>query len=276
MTSMVRVYRYRLYPTRTQDATMRETLYRLRELYNAALQERRDAYQKGGVSLSGYSQMAELRGVREVRPEYAKIHTHLLQDAITRLDLAFRAFFRRIKSGEMPVPGFEAENERRQHAALKTDYAADVAEMRTRLATVEGAPRISREEHDRVIRHAKAVIGKLLGMGPASGMCSHHQLSEDPTCRICYGDRARREGPPAPRPRMPGEVAAPCAGDCDCPCHCQPAPTGDGITAEDLAITHAEVLEARDWLNAHGWPNPDDGLSTMAARYARARGRGSR
>lgn len=101
-TTMVRVYRYRLYPTRAQDGALRETLWRLRELYNAALQERRDAYRKLGVSLSGYSQMAELREVRAVRPEYTKIHAHLLQDAITRLDRAYRAFFRRSKAGEKP------------------------------------------------------------------------------------------------------------------------------------------------------------------------------
>jgi len=90
---------------------MREMLYRLRELYNAALQERRDAYQKGGVSISGYSQMAELRGVREVRPEYAAIHVHLLQDAITRLDRSFRAFFRRVKAGEKPgYPRFKGRD----------------------------------------------------------------------------------------------------------------------------------------------------------------------
>ena len=97
---MVRVYRYRLYPTRAQDAAMRETLVRLRELYNAALQHRRDAYRKAGESVSAYAQMRELAGVREARPEYREIHTHLLQDVITRLDRAYRAFFRRVKAGE--------------------------------------------------------------------------------------------------------------------------------------------------------------------------------
>ena len=101
---MVRVYRYRIYPTRAQDVALRETLYRLRELYNAALQHRRDAYRKSGATVSAYDQMRELAGVREVRPEYASIHTHLLQDAITRLDRAYRAFFRRVKAGE--TPGF--------------------------------------------------------------------------------------------------------------------------------------------------------------------------
>ena len=101
---MVRVYRYRLYPTRVQEAALRETLERLRELYNAALQHRRDAYRKQGESVSAYGQMRELASVREVRPEFASIHTHLLQDAITRLDRAYRAFFRRVKAGE--TPGF--------------------------------------------------------------------------------------------------------------------------------------------------------------------------
>jgi putative transposase len=101
---MLRVYRYRLYPTRAQDAALRETLERLRELYNAALQHRRDAYSKQCVSISAYSQMRELAGVREARPEYASVHTHLLQDAITRLDRAYRAFFHRVKAGE--TPGF--------------------------------------------------------------------------------------------------------------------------------------------------------------------------
>lgn len=79
---------------------MQWTCERLRELYNAALEERREAYRRQGVSLSGYVQMAELKSVREARPEYASIHVHLLQDGITRLDRAFRAFFRRLKSGE--------------------------------------------------------------------------------------------------------------------------------------------------------------------------------
>jgi putative transposase len=99
---VLRVYRYRLHPTRAQEAILHATLWRLRELYNAALQERRDAYQKGGVSISAYQQMAQLKDVRAEREDIAAIHVHLLQDAITRLDRAFRAFFRRVKAGEKP------------------------------------------------------------------------------------------------------------------------------------------------------------------------------
>lgn len=79
---------------------MRETLERMRELYNAALQERRDAYRATGKAPTCYQQQKSLIEVRAARPEYQAIHTHLLQDALTRLDRAFQAFFRRVKAGE--------------------------------------------------------------------------------------------------------------------------------------------------------------------------------
>ena len=101
---VLRVYRYRLSPTPGQERVLLETLDRLRELYNAGLQERRDAYRMQHVSLSAYSQMKELVEVKTVRPEYQKIHTHILQDVFTRLDRAFQAFFRRVKAGQ--TPGF--------------------------------------------------------------------------------------------------------------------------------------------------------------------------
>ena len=40
----MRTYKFRLYPTKKQVETLEWTLDLCRELYNAALQERRDAY----------------------------------------------------------------------------------------------------------------------------------------------------------------------------------------------------------------------------------------
>jgi putative transposase len=59
---MVRVYRYRLYPTRAQHAIMLGILWLLRELYNAALQHRADVYRRTGETVSAYAQMCELAG----------------------------------------------------------------------------------------------------------------------------------------------------------------------------------------------------------------------
>lgn len=120
---MLRVYRYRMNPTAAQDAALRWTLARLRELYNAALQERRGAYRLRGKSPSAYDQMRSLGEVRSLRTEYADIHTHLLQDAITRLDYAYRAFFRRVKAGK--APGFPRFKGRGQYHTFTFKDAAN-------------------------------------------------------------------------------------------------------------------------------------------------------
>jgi putative transposase len=104
-------YKFRIYPTREQDAALAEVLHRCRELYNAALQERRDAYRMAGKTITYYEQKAELPAVKEVRPEYRAIHSQVLQDVILRVERAFQAFFRRTKAGEKPgYPRFQGRD----------------------------------------------------------------------------------------------------------------------------------------------------------------------
>jgi putative transposase len=55
-----------------------------------------------GVSVSRYQQDAELKTLRAEMPEYAAIHSHILQDALARLDKTYQAFFRRVANGEKP------------------------------------------------------------------------------------------------------------------------------------------------------------------------------
>jgi putative transposase len=103
-----KTFKYKLKPTPQQEQAMALVLRRCRELYNAALQERRDAWGKCGVSITAAGQSAQLPAVKEVRPEYHDIHSQVLQDVLTRLDKAFQAFFRRVKAGETPgYPRFQ-------------------------------------------------------------------------------------------------------------------------------------------------------------------------
>src|SRR5258707_13623635 len=97
-----KTFKYKLKPTPTQKQALAFVLRRCRELYNAALQERRDAWQKCGVSVTSASQSAQLPEIKEVRPEYRDIHSQVLQDVLARLDRAFQAFFRRVKAGATP------------------------------------------------------------------------------------------------------------------------------------------------------------------------------
>ncbi len=106
-----KTYTFKLKPTPDQERAMEFVLRRCRELYNAALQERRDAWQKCGVGITVAGQSAQLPDIKEVRPEYRDIHSQVLQDVLTRLDRAFQAFFRRVKNGEKPgYPRFQGAN----------------------------------------------------------------------------------------------------------------------------------------------------------------------
>lgn len=108
---MLKAFAYRIYPTKPQIGDLEEHLNRTRELYNAALQERRDAYRKAGKSVTAFEQMRSLVEVKEVRPEYRRIHAHVLQGVITQLDRAFQGFFRRVKAGETAgYPRFKGKN----------------------------------------------------------------------------------------------------------------------------------------------------------------------
>jgi putative transposase len=91
--------KYRLYPNVTQEKTLDTTLYLCRQLYNAALEERRGAYKKCGVSVSYYEQKRALTEIKADLPEYKGVHSQVLQDVVERLDKSFKGFFRRVKSG---------------------------------------------------------------------------------------------------------------------------------------------------------------------------------
>ena len=106
--SNLKAYKYRLYPKSAQAEKLQWTLDRARELYHAALQERRDAYRMCRVSISYNQQAAQLPEIKEIRPEYNDIHSQVLQDVLRRVKKASDTFFRRIKEGKAPgYPRFQ-------------------------------------------------------------------------------------------------------------------------------------------------------------------------
>lgn len=100
---------FKLYPNAAQAERL-EVWVRLHcELYNAALQERIEAYRKQGKSISYYDQQNALPEVKSVRPELEALGSHALQATLKKLDRAFQSFFRRVKRGERPgFPRFKA------------------------------------------------------------------------------------------------------------------------------------------------------------------------
>src|SRR5438876_5564069 len=104
-----KAYKFRISPTNAQIGKMEWILRRSKELYNAALEERREAYRLNGVSVSYNMQADQLPAIKHLREEYQDIHSQVQQDVLKRLDKAMQAFFRRVINGEKPgYPRFKS------------------------------------------------------------------------------------------------------------------------------------------------------------------------
>lgn len=99
---MIRSFRYPLRPNKAQEAILDTYLWRCRQVYNAALEQRLAAYRKQGRTLSRYDQQKDLALLRQGDQDFRFIPSDVLRSPLKRLDLAYKAFFRRVKSGERP------------------------------------------------------------------------------------------------------------------------------------------------------------------------------
>jgi putative transposase len=105
---MRKTFKYRLYPNKAQTEALQGQLREACRLYNAALQERREAYRMHRVSLDYYDQANQLKEIRDAG-DLGLANYHCAQDVLKRLDKAFQAFFRRIEHGQKPgFPRFKS------------------------------------------------------------------------------------------------------------------------------------------------------------------------
>jgi putative transposase len=103
--ALVRTFRFLLRPKAAQHLALERILEGQRLLYNAALQERTDAWRKQRATISCYDQMKSLTVICADDPGgYGALPSRLSRATLRRLDEAFKGFFRRVKSGQ--TPGF--------------------------------------------------------------------------------------------------------------------------------------------------------------------------
>jgi len=136
-----KAYKFRIFPNKPALRNLDKTLGLCRELYNSALDERRTAYRiwksiNTGTAytqfddgsliafenvtgpdapkpphINYYDQQNQLPEIKEARPEFCEVHSQVLQNVLKRVDLAFQAFFRRVKQGQTPgYPRFRGKS----------------------------------------------------------------------------------------------------------------------------------------------------------------------
>lgn len=135
---MIRAFKYRIYPTKTQEKTLIVNLRLCCNLYNVSLQHRRDVYKSVQRSVSYEEQADELPLIKKDFPEYENIHSQVLQDVLKRVEKSYKGFFSRIKfkSGKAGFPRFRSNDRFDSFTFPQSGYKICSTNKRIRLSRI--------------------------------------------------------------------------------------------------------------------------------------------
>ena len=121
---MLKAFKFRIFPGRSQTTKLEHTLEVCRELYNAALSERRNAWKLARISITYLDQQNVLPEIKAIREDVAGLHSQVLQDVLRRLDKTFKAFFTRIRKGaKAGFPRFKGKNRYNSFTFAQSGFA---------------------------------------------------------------------------------------------------------------------------------------------------------
>jgi putative transposase len=107
---MIKAFKFQIKTSDKVKQKLEQTLDLCRELYNAGLQERTDAYKCKRKSISYLQQANQLPEITQDRKDLKGVHSQVLQDVLSRLDKGFKSFFLRIEKGQKPgYPRFKGK-----------------------------------------------------------------------------------------------------------------------------------------------------------------------
>lgn len=87
---------FRLYPNSVQERQLYEWRRLHKDLYNAAISNRKTQHERFGRSIDYFEQQNCLPAFKQVWPEYKVLGSHALQATLKRVDMAYQRFFARI------------------------------------------------------------------------------------------------------------------------------------------------------------------------------------
>ncbi len=99
-----------MYPSKHQRKALEATLEECRWLYNNTLAYRKEAWEQEQRNVSYYDSKARIPLLKVERPSLKSVHSQVLQNITERVELAFQAFFRRVKNEEeLGYPRFKGK-----------------------------------------------------------------------------------------------------------------------------------------------------------------------
>lgn len=105
---MLRMFKYRLYPTKKQIKRIDTTLGMCGWLYNKLLSVKIETYRNGGKSLSKFDLYKDISYFKTEKEELSLVYTQVLRTIADRIDKAFKNMFLRIKKGEKKIGKYKS------------------------------------------------------------------------------------------------------------------------------------------------------------------------
>lgn len=131
---MLKTFKYRIYPNKKQTSKLNQVLEECRWLYNQLLEERKTLWETKKESTTVFNQQ---KTTKKLKKKPFQSHSQVIQNVAVRIDLAFKAFFRRCKSGEKPgYPRFKGEGRYRSFTYPQNNGAFKILNKRIKLSKI--------------------------------------------------------------------------------------------------------------------------------------------
>jgi putative transposase len=168
---VLKVFQYRLYPSKAQRARLESVLETARRFYNDCLGERKAVYETEGRTVGKVEQLRRVKVHKKNNPYAAEVHSHVLQVVVADLQKSFDAFFRRLKAGEKSgYPRFKPATRFRSFGFKEVGNGFKVDGRRLRLS---GIGRVAVRWHRPLEGEVKTLrVSRKAGKWYASFCCS--------------------------------------------------------------------------------------------------------
>jgi len=150
------MFKYRLFTTRLQSELLDVQLGEACRLYNAALQERRDAW-KQQISINYYAQANQLKEIRAAG-DLGLANFSCCQDILRRVHKTYEAFFRRVKHGEKA--GHPRFKSRRRFDSITFPSYGDGIKLNDNMLRIQGVGQVEVRLHRPISGKIKTVTIK--------------------------------------------------------------------------------------------------------------------
>ncbi len=145
---MIRSIVFKLQMTARHGRSFETAMQQLNDLYNCALQERKDAWSKSRISVTKFDQMKSLTVIRRENPEFKIYAATMQRSALVQVDEAFKGFFARFKKGGIAgFPRFRSIKRVRSFGFTE----ANGWTLKGNVLSMKGLPRIKLKMHRQLV-----------------------------------------------------------------------------------------------------------------------------